>query len=93
MLTQPSLLARTLPVALKMANAVYAHAIAPDGSLYQEGSPKGITDYTKHWWAHAEAIVGFINAAQISPSTSPAQSQPYILAASHLWDYIQAHFI
>lgn len=92
-LNDPHLLNRTIPVALAMAEAVYRRAIALDGSLFQEGDPKGITDYTKHWWAHAEGIVGFINAAQhCSPDNSP-QAQSYIQAALRLWEYIQAHFV
>ncbi len=78
-----SLQARTRQAALEMANAVYAEGREPDGSLLYEARPGGITDARKHWWAQAEAVVGFLNAYQIS------QERRFFDAARDAWDYIE----
>lgn len=72
---------------LKLAQSVYEHGLEKEGSLIYESGPCGFRITQRQWWAHAEAVVGFYNAYQIS-------GEPYfITAADRVWGYIQRHFI
>lgn len=78
---------RLLPVVLKIAEVTLETAIDDDGALLYEGGPEGISDYTKEWWPQAEALVGFLNAAQLSGEDR------YLEAALGLWDFIESKII
>ena len=80
------LLARTRAAAVLMAEAVTAY-VTDDGSIVYEATPRGIESYDKHWWAQAEGLVGFSNAAQLSGRADFAQ------IAARLWNLIETHFI
>ena len=82
-----ALLKRTREAALRMAQAVYEQAIDSDGGLLYEGSPEGIIDADKHWWPQAEAVVGFLNAWQISGQ------QHFYDAAERSWAFIEKYMI
>ncbi len=84
------LLARTRAEAVAMAGRVYVEGLEPDGSLlYESGAPG--EDHPraaeKHWWPHAEAVVGFYNAYQISGEAH------FAAAAAGAWAYIEARFV
>jgi len=78
---------RLLPVVLKIAEVTLAEAIDEDGSLLYEGGPQGVSNTNKEWWPQAEAMVGFLNAAQLSGEES------YLHTALGLWDFIEAKLI
>jgi len=81
------LIEATRPLAVRMAQAVYDEALAPDGGLLYEATPHGITQSQTEWWTQAEAVVGFLNAYQISGA-------PHFLdVALRCWDYIEKHLI
>ena len=81
------LLARVKEAAILTAQAVCDEALDPDGGLIYEGSPTGVHDPDKHWWPQAEAVVGFLNAWQIS-------RQPHFLhAAERCWEFIEKYII
>jgi mannobiose 2-epimerase len=86
-LGEPALLARVREVSVKMAQAVYEQAIDADGGLLYEADPSGIIDSDKHWWPQAEAVVGFLNAYQLSGS------QHFITAAERSWDFIEKRIV
>jgi cellobiose epimerase len=88
-----SLTARCQATALRIAEAVLARGLDDDGSIFAEGGPEGISDTSKHWWAHAEGVVGFLNAAELCAETEPARSNKYLSAALRLWEYIEAEFV
>ena len=67
--------------AIEIAQAV-APALHPDGGLDYEEHRK-----ERHWWVQAEAMVGFLNAYQLS---GEALFLDYSMAA---WDYVVKHFI
>lgn len=78
---------RARAAALKMAQAVYDQALDADGGLLYEADPTGIIDSDKHWWPQAEAVVGFLNAWQLS-------GQPHFLrAAKRSWEFIDKFII
>jgi len=82
------LIAQARKLAVIMANAVYRQGLDRDGSLFYEVDGHGtIFDPKKHWWAQAEAVVGFYNAFQISGETR------FLDAARAAWDYIEAKVV
>ncbi|MGA2329303.1 MAG: AGE family epimerase/isomerase [Bryobacteraceae bacterium] len=79
-----ALLDRARELSLRMARAVYEEALDQDGSLFYEADSKGVlVDPNKHWWAQAEAVVGFYNAYQLSGE------QRFLDQAVRVWEYIE----
>ncbi len=81
------LLVRARAEAVAMADAVLRAGLNPDGSIRYESGGYGERADQKHWWAHAEAVVGFFNAYQISGEARFAD------AAHAVWAYIDARFV
>jgi cellobiose epimerase len=88
-----ALIARCNQTALAMAEAVFTRGLDEDGSIFAEGGPEGISDAHKHWWAHAEGVVGFFNAAELCAENDPARREKYFTAAWRLWAYIEGEFV
>lgn len=86
-LGEAALLARVRAVAVKIADVTLAEGVDADGALYNQGSPAGITDANKEWWPQAEAVVGFLDAWQISGEAR------YLEAAKKTWEFIETHLI
>jgi mannobiose 2-epimerase len=83
----PALIAQVKPISLDIARVTLAEGVDPDGGVLSEGGPHGYTNVNKEWWEQAEAVVGFLNAYQISGDPM------YLDASRHSWEYIQAKFI
>ena len=81
------LIARTRDAAVKIARATLAEGVSPLGAIYNEGGPRGITNPNHEWWPQAEAVVGFLNAYQISGDAD------FLRAAERTWEFIEAHVI
>ncbi len=81
------LLDQTQQIAVKMAAAVLEKAPDKDGGIFYEGQGNRITDPDKHWWPQAEAVVGFINAYELSGEATFAR------AAIKTWSFIEKHII
>lgn len=79
--------------ALDIADAVHARGLDSDGSIFYEAEPAGISNPEKHWWVHAEGVVGFYNAYQICPVIEFTRREKYLAAALRLWDYIETEFV
>lgn len=60
------LIERVEQVAIHMAQAVYEKGLDTDGGLFNEQDGAGHLDDNKHWWPQAEAIVGFLNAYEMT---------------------------
>lgn len=86
-LDDPALLARVREVAIRMADKVLAEGVLPDGGLCYEGKAGSIIDRGRECWPQAEAIVGFLNAYQLSGAPK------YVVAAERVWDYVEQHLI
>jgi mannobiose 2-epimerase len=75
------------PIALKIAHATLVEGVDEDGGVYNQGSPKGLTDTNKEWWPQAEAVVGFIEAYQLSGHDH------FLNAAFRAWDFIELRLV
>lgn len=74
-------------IALRMAEITYKEGIAPDGGLWYEGDSKGVNKFNSDWWPQAEAMVGFLNAYQIS-------TEEYFLQSSlESWNFVKKYII
>jgi mannobiose 2-epimerase len=74
-------------IALKMAAEVAKNGIDTDGALVNEGEDGKIVDYDKHWWPQTEAIVGFVNAWNISGD------EQFIDKALGVWSFTRKKII
>jgi mannobiose 2-epimerase len=82
------LLSEVEVVAIKMTHATMAEGVAGDGSLfYERESRLGHLDTDKHWWPQAEAVIGFLNAYQISGD------EKYLLRSMQTWEFIKNHML
>ena len=78
-----ALIERARGLAMRMAQAVYDQGLDSDGSIFYEASHGRLLDPNKHWWAQAEAVVGFYNAYQVSGQ------EHFRTAAWRAWEYIE----
>lgn len=58
-----------------------------DGGLMNEGDICGVRDTDRHWWPQAEALVGLVNAYQISGD------RKYLAFAEKNWTFIETNLI
>jgi mannobiose 2-epimerase len=86
-LGDPDLLKRVRKTAVRMAEAVYEEGVDTDGGLVYEADPTGIIDTNKHWWPQAEAVVGFLNANELSGR------QHFMDAAERSWAFIEKYIV
>ncbi len=73
-----------------MAERVYAEGLEPDGSLLYESQPAAGHNpraAMRQWWPHAEGVVGFYNAYELSGQPRFAE------AAARCWEYIESRFV
>jgi mannobiose 2-epimerase len=80
------LLSRVQEIAIEMAQRILDEAVAADGGIIYEADGKGkVIDSDTHWWAQAEAVVGFVNAYRLSGSPT------FLTAAKRCWDFIEKY--
>ena len=78
---------RIRPLAVRIADVTLAEGVDADGGVYNEGGPGGLTNTDKEWWPQAEAVIGFLNAFEISGDGR------HLAAALRSWDFIESHLI
>lgn len=82
------LIKRTRALAVKIADVTIAEGMDSDGAILNEASAStGLTNSGKDWWSQAEAVVGFINAYEITGDAK------YVAAASRTWGFIKTHIV
>ncbi|WP_210463310.1 AGE family epimerase/isomerase [Rufibacter roseolus] len=81
------LLAQVKETALQMARAT-AEALLPDGSLYHElNADTRHYDTHREWWVSAEAMVGFLNAYELT------QDEAFLRHSLGAWRFAQTHLL
>jgi cellobiose epimerase len=73
--------------AVRIARTVIDEGVDADGGLFYEGRQGRIIDSNKEWWPQAEAVVGFLNAYEIS------KDEAFLEAAVGCWNFIDRHII
>ena len=86
-LRDAGLIHKTELAATQMAAAVLEQGVDSDGGIFYEGDSKSIIDSDKHWWPQAEAVVGFLNAFQLSGD------EKFLTAGLKTWSFIKKHII
>ncbi len=86
-LNDPEAAGRAQELALRLAQVTLSEGLDDDGGLNYAGRAGTISDPNREWWPQAEAVVGFLNAYELS--NKPA----YFEAARRAWAYIEKHFI
>lgn len=82
-LDDPERQARVRRVAAAMADAVLSEGVDGDGGVLHERDDNGRLDDAKEWWPQAEAMVGFLNAYQLTGDGK------FRDAAQASWSFIQ----
>jgi cellobiose epimerase len=86
-LEKPALSKKVAEVALEMAQVVFKEGLDKDGGLFYEGRGGKIINSDKEWWPQAEAVVGFLNAYQLSGQ------EHFLQAALNSWDFIERKIV
>ena len=83
------LISKTKCVALKMVDRVLDYGFDQVyGGVFKEGTiHNSMVDSQKDWWPQAEAIVGFLNAYQITKDLK------YLAAMYKTWEFVKNHVI
>ncbi|MFC1838637.1 AGE family epimerase/isomerase [Thermodesulfobacteriota bacterium] len=87
LIDDPDLKNRIRNMSIKQADAVYEKGLNPDSSLTCEIYSDGRKNMEKHWWVQAEAMVGFLNAYQLSGNNK------FFDAMIGVWNYIHNNLI
>jgi mannobiose 2-epimerase len=82
-----ALLKRVQAVALRMAEVTLREGMDADGALGYEGKGGNVIDPGRECWPQAEAVVGFLNAFQLSGDAK------YFAAARRVWDFIENRLV
>lgn len=82
-----ALLKRIQATALSMADAVLSQAFDPGGGIAYEGKGGKTIDSRRECWPQAEAVVGFLNAFELS------RDARYLQAALRTWNFIDAALV
>jgi mannobiose 2-epimerase len=82
-----SLTERVKEASLRLANITLEEGVDKDGGIMNDGDINGVIDTDKHWWAQAEAMVGFLNAFQIS------EDRKFFDAFLNCWNFVKKHVI
>jgi len=86
-LGDPNIISRTQNLSLHLARITLTEGLDKDGGLCYEGEAGKVTDTNREWWPQAEAVVGFLNAYQLS------REEPFLTTAGKSWDFITNYIV
>ena len=81
------LIERTRQAAVDIAETTLKEGVDAEGAVCNEGGPAGVSDRRRDWWPQAEAVVGFLNAYQISGD------KRFLDASQRSWVFIEKYFV
>lgn len=73
-------------MAVRMVDVTFEQGSDVDGSIFNEREGTHL-DTDKHWWPQAEAMVGYVNAWQITGDKT------YLDKAERVWNFIDLHMV
>ena len=82
-----ALLKHVQAVVLRMAEVTLREGVDVDGALGYEGKGGKVIDPGRECWPQAEAVVGYLNAFQLSGDAK------YFAAARRVWDFIENRLV
>jgi mannobiose 2-epimerase len=82
----PSLTREVERASERLAEVTIKQGTDKDGSLFNEWED-GVLDSDKHWWPQAEAMVGYLDAYEITGNSA------YLVECARVWDFIKKHLI
>jgi len=82
-----NLFQRVRELAVQMTDAVFNEGLSADGALCYEGKDGKIIDTGSESWPQAEALIGFLNAFEIS------RDGKFLAAALRVWSYINQKIV
>ena len=80
------LIAEVNRIAIRMVDVTNEQGTDEDGSIFNEREGAHL-DKDKHWWPQAEAMVGYVNAWQITGD------KRYLNEAEKVWNFISLHIV
>lgn len=80
-----ALCARVKPAVVALARACLEEGLGEDGGVFNERALSGGIDRTRVWWAQAEAMVGFLNAHELTGDAA------FFDAFARVWAFVKAH--
>jgi cellobiose epimerase len=87
LLGDTTLIAKVRETSIKIANAA-SEGLQPDGSLiYEKDLSTGRVNTERSWWPQAEAIVGYINAYELTKNVK------YLDNSINCWNYTKKHLV
>ena len=86
-LNDTKILEKIRRMSLKLAEAVYENGLDNKTSMLYESTPEGISNSEKHWWVQAEAVIGFLNAYQLTGK------KEYFDVAQNIWKFIEDNLV
>ena len=86
-LQDPVILEKVKEVSIKMARTVYQEGMDSQGGIINDGNNGGDTGFDREWWPQAEAMVGFLNAYQIT------EEEIFLDASLKVWNFVKNYFI
>lgn len=72
---------------LRLAEITLMEGVDDDGGLMHAGNIHGAVDTDKHWWPQAEAMVGFLNAFQIT------KEMKFYESSYRCWEFARKHIV
>jgi mannobiose 2-epimerase len=87
LLGDKALTERLRKASLRLANITLEEGLDKDGGVMNDGDINGVIDTDKHWWPQAEAMVGTLNAFQISGN------RKFLDASYNCWNFVKKHVI
>ena len=87
LLKDPVLLEKVKQASIKLADAA-SEGLQPDGSMiYEKDLATGHVTTARSWWTQSEAIVGYLNAFEISGN------EKYLDRSVKCWNYTKQHLV
>ncbi len=85
-LGEPALTALVKPLVIGLAEVTLKGGVMLDGSIAYEQDFKGRLDPAGEWWGQAEAMIGFVNAWELTGNRA------YLDATEKLWRVLKTQF-